>query len=215
MGSPFSHLMAFGFLLAVEERKERILFIIFNPLNIKNLLAAWHIGILCCAGKGIFPSVEIYWSSLCRVPHNQSWESSIGKWICSVSLPLPFPHSNFLCASAQLVAGSVVMAFEEVCPDRIDLIHKNFRKLCNLLVDVEEWGQVVIMNMLTRYARTQFTSPWKGVRYQQSERECWWSHVEALRGTSRYRWQASERFRQCWGISYVCFVFFLILNTYP
>uniref|UniRef100_A0A669QSF3 Adaptor related protein complex 3 subunit beta 1 n=1 Tax=Phasianus colchicus TaxID=9054 RepID=A0A669QSF3_PHACC len=60
-----------------------------------------------------------------------------------------------------LVAGSVVMAFEEVCPDRIDLIHKNYRKLCNLLVDVEEWGQIVIIHMLTRYARTQFVSPWK------------------------------------------------------
>jgi hypothetical protein len=56
------------------------------------------------------------------------------------------------------------MAFEEVCPDRIDLIHKNYRKLCNLLVDVEEWGQVVIISMLTRYARTQFTSPWQEVR---------------------------------------------------
>lgn len=65
----------------------------------------------------------------------------------------------------QLVAGSVVMAFEEVCPDRIDLIHKNYRKLCNLLVDVEEWGQVVIISMLTRYARTQFISPWKEVRH--------------------------------------------------
>uniref|UniRef100_A0A673HDW3 AP-3 complex subunit beta-1-like n=1 Tax=Sinocyclocheilus rhinocerous TaxID=307959 RepID=A0A673HDW3_9TELE len=53
------------------------------------------------------------------------------------------------------------MAFEEVCPDRIDLIHKNYRKLCNLLVDVEEWGQVVIIHMLTRYARTQFVSPWR------------------------------------------------------
>uniref|UniRef100_A0A0K8S2E4 AP-3 complex subunit beta n=1 Tax=Crotalus horridus TaxID=35024 RepID=A0A0K8S2E4_CROHD len=60
-----------------------------------------------------------------------------------------------------LVAGSVVMAFEEVCPDRIDLIHKNYRKLCNLLIDVEEWGQVVIIHMLTRYARTQFVSPCK------------------------------------------------------
>uniref|UniRef100_G3T5Q7 AP-3 complex subunit beta n=1 Tax=Loxodonta africana TaxID=9785 RepID=G3T5Q7_LOXAF len=67
---------------------------------------------------------------------------------------------NFLKIKAQLVAGSVVMAFEEVCPDRIDLIHKNYRKLCNLLVDVEEWGQVVIIHMLTRYARTQFVSPW-------------------------------------------------------
>uniref|UniRef100_A0A8C6GZX6 AP-3 complex subunit beta n=1 Tax=Mus spicilegus TaxID=10103 RepID=A0A8C6GZX6_MUSSI len=60
-----------------------------------------------------------------------------------------------------LVAGSVAMAFEEVCPDRIDLIHRNYRKLCNLLVDVEEWGQVVIIHMLTRYARTQFVSPWR------------------------------------------------------
>lgn len=58
-----------------------------------------------------------------------------------------------------LVVGSAVMAFEEVCPERVDLIHKNYRKLCNLLVDVDEWGQVIIINMLTRYARTQFTNP--------------------------------------------------------
>jgi len=51
------------------------------------------------------------------------------------------------------------MAFEEVCPDMIELIHKNYRKLVSLLVDVEEWGQVVIVNMLTRYARTQFADP--------------------------------------------------------
>lgn len=58
-----------------------------------------------------------------------------------------------------LVVGSAVMAFEEVCPERVDLIHKNYRKLCNLLIDVDEWGQVVIINMLTRYARTQFIDP--------------------------------------------------------
>ena len=51
------------------------------------------------------------------------------------------------------MVGSAVMAFEEVCPERIEMIHKNYRKLVNLLVDVEEWGQVVIINMLTRYAR--------------------------------------------------------------
>ncbi|XP_059401960.1 AP-3 complex subunit beta-2-like isoform X6 [Carassius carassius] len=66
---------------------------------------------------------------------------------------------KLLSDKTTLVAGSVVMAFEEVCPDRIDLIHKNYRKLCNLLIDVEEWGQVVIINMLTRYARTQFLNP--------------------------------------------------------
>ncbi|KAM4749612.1 AP-3 complex subunit beta-2 isoform 2-T2 [Rhinophrynus dorsalis] len=66
---------------------------------------------------------------------------------------------KLLSDKTTLVAGSVVMAFEEVCPERIDLIHKNYRKLCNLLIDVEEWGQVVIINMLTRYARTQFLNP--------------------------------------------------------
>jgi len=67
------------------------------------------------------------------------------------------------CLFVQLVAGSAIQAFEEVCPERIDLIHKNYRKLCNLLVDVEEWGQVVIINMLTRYVRTQFLNPNTGV----------------------------------------------------
>ena len=58
-----------------------------------------------------------------------------------------------------LVVGSAVMAFEEVCPERTELIHKQFRKLCNLLADIDEWGQVVIVNMLLRYARTQFVDP--------------------------------------------------------
>ena len=57
-----------------------------------------------------------------------------------------------------------MMAFEMVCPDRIDLIHKNYRKLCTLLVDVDEWGQIVILNMLTRYARTQFINPNREVK---------------------------------------------------
>lgn len=66
---------------------------------------------------------------------------------------------KLLSDRSTLVVGSAVMAFEEVCPERVDLIHKNYRKLCNLLVDVDEWGQVIIANMLTRYARTQFTDP--------------------------------------------------------
>ncbi|KAE8737513.1 hypothetical protein FOCC_FOCC017028 [Frankliniella occidentalis] len=71
-----------------------------------------------------------------------------------------------------LVVGSAVMAFEEVCPERIDLIHKNYRKLCDLLVDVDEWGQVVIINMLTRYARTQFTDPNAEDEDHQNEDNC-------------------------------------------
>ncbi|XP_063970298.1 AP-3 complex subunit beta-2-like isoform X3 [Lytechinus pictus] len=74
---------------------------------------------------------------------------------------------KLLADKTTLVAGSTVMAFEEVCPERIDLIHKNFRKLCNLLIDVEEWGQVIIINMLTRYSRTQFLDPNKADMIQE------------------------------------------------
>lgn len=66
---------------------------------------------------------------------------------------------RLLADRTTLVVGSAVMAFTEVCPERSDLIHKVYRKLCALLVDIDEWGQVVIVNMLTRYARTQFTDP--------------------------------------------------------
>ncbi|XP_067931341.1 AP-3 complex subunit beta-2-like [Watersipora subatra] len=66
---------------------------------------------------------------------------------------------KLLADKTTLVIGSAIQAFEELCPERIDLIHKNYRKLCSLLADVEEWGQVIILNMLTRYARTQFISP--------------------------------------------------------
>lgn len=74
---------------------------------------------------------------------------------------------KLLTDKTTLVVGSAVMAFEEVCPDRIDLIHKNFRKFCTLLMDVDEWGQVVILNMLVRYSRTQFLDPNLGVRNQK------------------------------------------------
>ena len=78
---------------------------------------------------------------------------------------------KLLADRTTLVIGSAVMAFEEVCPDKIELIHKNFRKLVSLLVDVEEWGQVVILNMLTRYGRTQFADPNLGVLELDDEEE--------------------------------------------
>lgn len=66
---------------------------------------------------------------------------------------------KLLADKTVLVLGSAVMAFTEVCPERIDLIHEVYRKLCALIVDVDEWGQVTIVNMLTRYVRSQFANP--------------------------------------------------------
>ncbi|GAB1219655.1 hypothetical protein ENUP19_0040G0044, partial [Entamoeba nuttalli] len=58
-----------------------------------------------------------------------------------------------------IVLGSTCYAFLQVCPNRFELIHKHYIKLCQALIDCEEWGQVSIMTLLMHYARTQFTDP--------------------------------------------------------
>lgn len=45
------------------------------------------------------------------------------------------------------------MAFNEVCPTRYDLIHPYYRKLCNMLTDLDEWGQIAVLDLLLRYGR--------------------------------------------------------------
>ncbi|XP_049871874.1 AP-3 complex subunit beta-2 isoform X2 [Pectinophora gossypiella] len=66
---------------------------------------------------------------------------------------------KLLSDKAPLVVGSAAMAFSEVCPDRMSLIHKSYRKLCSLLADVDEWGQLTLLNVLTVYAKTCFPDP--------------------------------------------------------
>ena len=58
-----------------------------------------------------------------------------------------------------LVLGSALTAFHEVCPERVDLLHPHFRKFCNMMADIDEWGQLVLLNVFARYARTQFANP--------------------------------------------------------
>lgn len=54
------------------------------------------------------------------------------------------------------VAGAAVAAFLEVCPERLDLIHKHYRGLVKKLVDMDEWGQLATLKLLTVYARRCF-----------------------------------------------------------
>ncbi|KAF0752598.1 hypothetical protein AaE_005977, partial [Aphanomyces astaci] len=67
--------------------------------------------------------------------------------------------SLLLADSSTMVLGSAVQALNEICPDRMDLLHPAFRKLCHLLADIDEWGQAVVIHVLTRYCRQQFQSP--------------------------------------------------------
>ncbi len=61
--------------------------------------------------------------------------------------------------TAPQVLGSAITVFNEVCPERLELLHPHYRKLCQVLPDVDEWGQIAIMGTLLRYARTQFLNP--------------------------------------------------------
>ncbi|KAH8831481.1 adaptin N terminal region-domain-containing protein [Flagelloscypha sp. PMI_526] len=58
-----------------------------------------------------------------------------------------------------LSIGCVVVAFDAVCPTRLDLLHKEYRRLCRLLVDVDEWGQFDLLHLLLRYVRTMLARP--------------------------------------------------------
>lgn len=44
--------------------------------------------------------------------------------------------------SSTMVLGSAVAAFNEICPTNYNLLHRNYRKLCHLLADMDEWTQV-------------------------------------------------------------------------
>lgn len=66
---------------------------------------------------------------------------------------------QFLGDRSPEVVGAAALSFMEICPSRVDLVHKHFRKICRSLVDSDEWGQVVLLHMLLRYARTQFKNP--------------------------------------------------------
>ncbi|KAK4046976.1 AP-3 complex subunit beta [Microbotryomycetes sp. JL221] len=58
-----------------------------------------------------------------------------------------------------LTMGSVLQAWEQLCPTNWNLIHQHYRKWCHILIDVEEWGQCVLLRVLLRYARTFFKDP--------------------------------------------------------
>ncbi|KAH7928278.1 hypothetical protein BV22DRAFT_1030929 [Leucogyrophana mollusca] len=67
--------------------------------------------------------------------------------------------SALLRDRSPLSIGSAIIAFEAVCPTRLDLLHRQYRRLCRILVDVDEWGQVDLLNLLMRYARTMLPKP--------------------------------------------------------
>lgn len=77
--------------------------------------------------------------------------------------------STLLGDKQYFVVGSAVTAFLEVCPDRIDLIHKHYRALVRKLVDMDEWGQLATLRLMTIYARKCFPRRTKRQRKGKSK----------------------------------------------
>ncbi|KAK1415557.1 hypothetical protein QVD17_31340 [Tagetes erecta] len=49
------------------------------------------------------------------------------------------------------VVGAAAAAFASVCPNNLPLIGRNYKRLCEILPDVEEWGQIILIGILLRY----------------------------------------------------------------
>src|SRR4051812_3778071 len=64
--------------------------------------------------------------------------------------------STLLGDKSYYVVGAAVMAWWEICPERLELVHPHYRGLCKLLIDMDEWGQLALLRMLTVYARKSF-----------------------------------------------------------
>jgi vesicle coat complex subunit len=80
--------------------------------------------------------------------------------VCSLDAPsfdlLLDPLIALLNDRSLDVLGSAVAVFEEVAPNRFDLIHPHFRHICRSLADIDPYGQVAVLRLLLRYGRTQF-----------------------------------------------------------
>lgn len=62
------------------------------------------------------------------------------------------------------VVGAAVVAWEGVCPRRWEMLHEHYRALARMLIDMDEWGQLAVLRVLTGYARANFPAREKRVK---------------------------------------------------
>ncbi|AEO66329.1 uncharacterized protein THITE_2114346 [Thermothielavioides terrestris NRRL 8126] len=79
--------------------------------------------------------------------------------------------STLLGDKQYYVAGAAVTAFMAICPERVDLIHKHYRSLVRMIVDMDEWSQLSTLRLMTIYARKCFPRRTKSVRGKERTAE--------------------------------------------
>jgi AP-3 complex subunit beta len=86
------------------------------------------------------------------------------------TLPLLIEHVSVLLGDKQYyVAGAAVMAYLEICPERLDIVHPHYRSLVRKIVDMDEWGQLATMRLMMVYARQCFPRKTKRVKKTKVE----------------------------------------------
>ena len=73
--------------------------------------------------------------------------------------PLQDVLRTLLSDRSPFVLGAALSAFQRLCPTTWQLIHHNYRKICHALSDMDEWGQIVALQVLSRYARANLPRP--------------------------------------------------------
>jgi AP-3 complex subunit beta len=63
--------------------------------------------------------------------------------------------------SSTIVLGPAVSALIQIAPNRLDLLHQHYRKLCSSVKDSDQWNQLELTKVLILYARTYFKAPIK------------------------------------------------------
>jgi AP-3 complex subunit beta len=81
------------------------------------------------------------------------------------TLPLLEDHIATLLGDKQYhVAGAAVMAFLELCPERLDLVHQHYKSLVRKLVDMDEWAQLATIRLVMVYSRKCFPRRTKKIK---------------------------------------------------
>ena len=58
-----------------------------------------------------------------------------------------------------LVFSSAIIAYNEICPTRYDLLTPCYRRMIDMLPMMDDAAQVITLTVLMKYARTQFLQP--------------------------------------------------------
>lgn len=66
------------------------------------------------------------------------------------------------------VVSAALVTLKKSYPDRLDVLHSIYRKLCRMLPSLNEWGQAAALDLLVKYARVYLPRP-RTLKIKKSE----------------------------------------------